>query len=240
VCPLRIELRLEELDRSAVFEGHDIKAKFPQPSLDFACARSISKHVGATQHCDQGIRAQASTRDTGRPPQSPTSPEHAGELRQRRTGVGQTVEPVIRHAQVKAFVLEGQRRHVGFDELDGVVDFASIRLSARQLKHVRRYVGRDISHRLARPQAAKGEAASAGNVEYRGPRRGFRKSRDLGEHASHVGTPQRTGADHCDTIVLDTGVVKGGRDTLCAPPLCHIYHRGGASGASQGIDAETQ
>jgi hypothetical protein len=150
------------------------------------------------------------------------------------------MEPVIGHAQVKARVVELQRRHVGFDELDGVLDLASMRFSARPLEHVRRYVGGDVSHRLARPQAAKGEAAPAGNVEYRGPRRGVCKSCDLSEHASHVGTPQRTGADHCDTIVLDTGVVKGSRDTLGAPPLCYIYHRGGVSGASQGIDAETQ
>ena len=85
----------------------------------------------------------------------------------------------------------------------------------------------------------KREAAPAGNVEYRCPGRGVRKSRNVGEHASHVGTPHRPGADHCDTVVLDTGVVHGGHDTLRAPPLGDIGHRG-VSAASQGIDAETQ
>lgn len=47
------------------------------------------------------------------------------------------------------------------------------------------------------------------------------------------------GADRCDTVVLDTGFVHGCHDTLHAPPLRYVGHRG-VSAASQGIDAETQ
>jgi hypothetical protein len=52
VCSLRIELSLEKLDRSAMFEGHDIESKLPQPSLDLTCVWSVSKHVGTPQDCD--------------------------------------------------------------------------------------------------------------------------------------------------------------------------------------------
>jgi hypothetical protein len=47
-----------------VFERHDIEAKVSQPRLDLACAWGVSKHPGATQHCDQRILAQTSTRNT--------------------------------------------------------------------------------------------------------------------------------------------------------------------------------
>ena len=70
------------------------------------------------------------------------------------------MQPVIGHAQIKAGVVELQCGHVGFDELDRVVRLHSTRLFARPLEHVRRYVGRDVSHRLAGTQDAKGEAAA--------------------------------------------------------------------------------
>jgi hypothetical protein len=59
------------------------------------------------------------------------------------------MKPVISHAQIKAFVVELQRGHVGLDELDGVLDLSSTRFSARPLEHERRDVGRDVPHRLA-------------------------------------------------------------------------------------------
>jgi hypothetical protein len=62
-CSLKGEPRLEELDRSAGLECHDVEAEFPQPMLDFACVRSVSKHPAAAQHRDQGILARASTRN---------------------------------------------------------------------------------------------------------------------------------------------------------------------------------
>jgi hypothetical protein len=95
---------------------------------------------------------------------------------------------------------------------------------ARPLEHVRRYVGRDVSHWLAGTQDAKGEAAAAGYVEHRGPGWEICKSRDVGEHASHVGAPHRPGADHGDTVILDTGVVHGGHEALSAPPLGYVGH----------------
>src|SRR5258705_10123848 len=149
------------------------------------------------------------------------------------------MQPVIGHAQIKAVVVELQCGHVGFDEVDHVLRPHSTRLVARPLEHVRRDLGRDVPHRLAGTQDAKGEAAPAGYVEYRGPGRGVCQSRNVGEHASHVGTPHRPGAEHCDTVVLDTGVIEGGHDALGAPPLGYIGHRG-ASAASQGIDPDTQ
>jgi hypothetical protein len=134
------------------------------------------------------------------------------------------VKPVIGHAQIKGGVVELQCGHVGLDELDRVLRPHSTRHFARPLEHVRRNVGRGVSHRLAGTQDAKGEAAPAGYVEYRGTGRDVCKSRDVGEHASHVGTPHRPGADHCNTVVLDSGVVHGGHDTLSAPPLRYIAH----------------
>ena len=53
--------RLEELDRSAALECHDIEAEFLQPFLDMACVRGVSEHPRATAHCDQGILARTST-----------------------------------------------------------------------------------------------------------------------------------------------------------------------------------
>jgi len=64
VPPIRIELRLEKLDRTALFDGHNVETKFPEPCLDIACARGVSEHPGATQHRNQGILAQTSTRHT--------------------------------------------------------------------------------------------------------------------------------------------------------------------------------
>jgi hypothetical protein len=94
------------------------------------------------------------------------------------------VQPVIAHAQVKTRVGELKRGHIGFDKLDRVVHAASARLPARSLEHVRRYVGRDITHGLTGPQAAEGQATPARYVEYR--RSGWKvgKSRDVGEHPS--------------------------------------------------------
>jgi hypothetical protein len=63
-CPLRIQLRLEELDRSAGLEGHDIEAELSQPRLDLACVWGVSEHPETTRHRDHGILARTSTRNT--------------------------------------------------------------------------------------------------------------------------------------------------------------------------------
>src|SRR5882672_1664922 len=81
-CPVRVEPCLEEFDRTAMSERHDVEAEILQPCLDFACARGISEHPGATQHCDQNILTRTATSNARRPPQRPSRLEDAGEFAQ--------------------------------------------------------------------------------------------------------------------------------------------------------------
>src|ERR1700761_3322707 len=151
------------------------------------------------------------------------------------------MQPVVGHAQIKAGVSEMKRGHIGFDEFDRILHAPSARLPTRPLEHVRRDVGRDILHGLAGTQTAEGQATPARDVEYRGVDRNVGKSLDVGEHAAQVGAPHRPGAELCDTGVLDAGVVEGRCDAFGAPFLGYVGHQFAAvSGASQGIDAETQ
>ncbi len=137
------------------------------------------------------------------------------------------MKPVIGHAEIETCVRELEGGHVRFDELDPVFYLLSTGLSARQLQHVPRYIGGDVTHGLPATQPSERESTPARYVEDRRSGREVPKSRDFGVHEAHVGTPLRSGTNPCNPVVLHADVVNRRYDAISAPPLDSVDHLSG-------------